>query len=240
MPNRAIPYLKVVVHVLCLLPLFYLLHAYGDGRLAAYADPVNYITHFTGNWALWLLLVTLAVTPVRRLHRSLGWLVRLRRMLGLYCFFYATLHLATYIFLFSGYDTAGAIAGLRAGHLGEPFRQFAIIWPSMLDDAEKRRFIQVGLLAWAILLALAVTSPQRVLRAMGGKAWNRLHRLIYLAGFAAVVHYWWLVKTGVRTPWKVTAVLFVLLLWRVGISITKRRRQPRSDRASQHRAGAVS
>lgn len=222
MPGKAIPYLKAVAHVLSLLPLFFLLHEYRDGQLAAYADPVNYITHFTGDWALWLLLVTLAVTPVRRLHRSLGWMVRFRRMIGLYCFFYACLHLATYIFLFSGYDTAGAIAGVRAGHLGEPFRDFAQAWPSMLDDAEKRRFIQVGFAAWIILFALAVTSPQRVLRAMGGKAWNRLHRLIYLAGFLAVVHYWWLVKTGVRTPWKVTAVLFVLLLWRVGLWAKKR------------------
>ncbi|HEY4010337.1 MAG TPA: protein-methionine-sulfoxide reductase heme-binding subunit MsrQ [Acidobacteriaceae bacterium] len=222
MPSRAIPYVKVVVHIACLLPFFYLLHLYRDGQLATFADPVNYITHFTGDWALWLLLVTLAVTPVRRLHRSLGWMVRFRRMLGLYCFFYATLHLATYVFLFSGYDTAGAIAGLRAGRLAEPWHQLVIIWPSMLDDAEKRRFIQVGLLAWLILLALAVTSPQRVLRAMGGKAWQRLHRLIYVAGFAAVVHYWWLVKTGVRTPWKVTAVLFVLLLWRVGLAVKKR------------------
>jgi sulfoxide reductase heme-binding subunit YedZ len=222
MPTRAIPYLKIVVHLACLWPLVYLLHLYRDGQLAALADPVNFITHFTGDWALWLLLVTLAVTPLRRLHRSLGWLVRLRRMLGLYCFLYATLHLATYVFLFSGYDMQGAIAGVRAGQWMEPFHQLAIIWPSMVDDAEKRRFIQVGLAAWLILLALAVTSPQRVLIAMGGKAWNRLHRLIYVAGFFAVVHFWWLVKTGVRTPWKDTAVLFVLLLWRVGLAVKKR------------------
>jgi len=222
MPSRAIPYLKAAVHVLCLLPFAYLLHLYRDGQLATFADPVSYITHFTGNWALWLLLVTLAVTPVRRIHRSLAWLIRFRRMIGLYCFFYATLHLATYVFLFSGYDTAGAIAGLRAGHLMAPWHQLVLIWPSMVDDAEKRRFIQVGLAAWLILLALAVTSPQRVLRAMGGKAWNRLHRLIYLAGFLAVIHYWWLVKTGVRTPWKDTAVLAVLLLWRVGLAVKKR------------------
>jgi sulfoxide reductase heme-binding subunit YedZ len=221
MSSKAIPYVKVVVHVLCLLPFAYLLHLYRDGQLATFADPVNYITHFTGDWALWLLLATLAVTPVRRLHRSLGWMVRFRRMIGLYCFFYACLHLATYVFLFSGYDTATAIAGLRAGHLNEPIRQLRFIWPSMVDDAEKRRFIQVGLAAWIILLALAVTSPQRVLRAMGGKAWNRLHRLIYAAGVLAVIHYWWLVKTGVRTPLKVTVVLAVLLLWRVGIAMVK-------------------
>ena len=237
MPNKAIPYLKAAVHVLCLLPLLFLLHEYRDGQLAAFADPVNYITHFTGDWALWLLLITLAVTPVRRLHRSLGWMVRFRRMLGLYCFFYATLHLATYVFLFSGYDTAGAIAGLRAGHLMEAWHQLVLIWPSMVDDAEKRRFIQVGLLAWLILLALAVTSPQRVLRAMGGKAWARLHWLIYAAGGLAVIHYWWLVKTGVRTPWKDTAVLGALLLWRVGIFAVKRMRA--TPRAVAVDAGGV-
>jgi sulfoxide reductase heme-binding subunit YedZ len=80
---------------------------------------------------------------------------------------------------------------------------------------EKRRFIQVGLGAWLILLALAATSPQRVLRAMGGKNWQRLHRLIYVAGFAAVVHYMWLVKAGVRTPYKYAALIWILLLARV-------------------------
>ena len=226
MPSKTIPYLKAVVHVLCLLPFLYLLNLYRTGVLATFADPVNTITHFTGDWALWLLLATLAVTPVRRLHRSVGWFIRFRRMLGLYCFFYACLHLATYVFLFSGYDTAAAIAGFHAGHLNEPFRQLKLIWPSMVDDAEKRRFIQVGLFAWLILLALAVTSTQGWIRRMGGRSWNRLHRLIYVAGIAAVIHYWWLVKTGVRTPWKDTAVLAVLLLWRVGIAAAKRMPRP--------------
>ena len=223
MPSKAIPYLKAVVHILCLLPFAYLLHLYSDGALAAYADPVNYITHFTGDWALWLLLATLAVTPVRRINQSLAWMIRFRRMLGLYAFFYATLHLATYVFLFSGYDTAMALAGLQAGHIGEPLRQLRLIWPSMVDDAEKRRFIQVGLVAWCILLALAVTSTQGSIRRMGGRGWRALHRLIYVAGVLAVIHYWWLVKTGVRTPWKVTAVLAVLLLWRVGLWLMKRK-----------------
>src|ERR1700761_6170228 len=100
MPGRAIPYLKLTVHIVCLLPFLYLVHLYRSGTLATFSDPVNFITHFTGDWALWMLLVTLAVTPVRRLHPSLGWVVRFRRMLGLYCFFYATLHVATYVFLF--------------------------------------------------------------------------------------------------------------------------------------------
>jgi sulfoxide reductase heme-binding subunit YedZ len=228
MPSRVIPYLKVVVHLLCLVPLLVLLNMYRNGSLAAEADPVNYITHFTGNWALWILLTDLAITPVRRIHPSLAWLIRFRRMVGLYAFFYATLHLLTYVLLFSGYDIPAAIAGLRAGHLLDPWRQLKLIWPTMLDDLKKRRFIQVGLAAWVILLALAVTSPQRVLRAMGGKSWQGLHRLIYVAGIAACIHYWWLVKAGVRTPWKDTAVLVVLLLVRVVYSVVKRIRSRRA------------
>ncbi len=222
MPNRLIPYLKAVVHVLCLLPLAFLLRMYFNGTLALQADPVNYITHFTGDWALWMLLGSLAITPVRRLWSGLSWTIRFRRMIGLYAFFYATLHLLTYVLLFSGYDVPAAIAGLKAGHLLQPWTQLKMIWPTMLDDLKKRKFIQVGFAAWVILLVLAVTSPQRVLRAMGGKNWARVHRLVYLAGALACVHYWWLVKTGVRTPWKVTAVLTVLLLMRVGFAVAKR------------------
>lgn len=222
MPNTAIPYLKAVVHVLCLLPFLNLLYAFESGALASYADPTNYITHFTGDWALWLLLATLAITPVRRIHKSLAWMVRFRRMIGLYSFFYATLHLATYVFIFSGYDVAVAFAGVKAGHLTEPLWQLKLVWPTMLRDAEKRRFIQVGLFAWVLLLALAVTSPQSMLRALGGKTWRGIHRLIYVAGIAAVIHYWWLVKTGVRAPLKPTVILGVLLLARVGIAVAKR------------------
>ena len=226
MSARAVVWVKVVVHAACLLPFLYLLEKYRDGSLALLADPVNFITHFTGDWALWLLLVCLAITPVRRLHARVSWLVRLRRMIGLYAFFYATLHLLTYVLLFSGYDMNAAIEGVRAGHLLEPWHQLMQIWPSMVDDLEKRKFIQVGLLAWVILFALAATSPQRVLRWMGGKNWQRLHWLIYVAGTAAVVHYWWLVKAGVRTPWKVTAVLAVLLAARVVYAVLKRWRAP--------------
>jgi sulfoxide reductase heme-binding subunit YedZ len=226
MGKRAVVGVKVGVHLLCALPFAYLLWMYRSGGLAAEADPVNFITHFTGDWALWILLADLAITPVRRLHASLSWMIKLRRMVGLWAFWYATLHLLTYVILFSGYDMPTAVAGLKAGHPGELWTQLKVIWPAMLDDVLKRRFIQVGLLAWVILLALAVTSPQRVLRAMGGKNWQRLHRLIYVAGAAAVVHFWWLVKTGVKTPWKVTAVLFVLLLARVVYAGMKRLRQP--------------
>lgn len=232
MQSKTIPYVKLVVHILCLTPFAYLLILYRSGVLASYADPVNYITHFTGDWAIWLLMVTLAVTPVRRLHPGLGWLVRLRRMIGLYCFFYATLHLATYVFLFSGYDMTAAIAGVREGRWGEPFKQFKAIVPTMLDDAAKRRFIQIGLFAWLILLSLALTSTQYAIRTMGGYVWGRLHRWIYVAGVAAVVHYWWLVKAGVRTPWKVTVVLTVLLLWRVAIASSRALRSWKAAKAA--------
>ena len=228
MPTRAIPYSKGLLHLACLLPFAYLLQSYRGGALANQSDPVNYITHFTGDWALWILLADLAITPVRRLHSGLALLVRFRRMIGLYAFFYATLHLLTYVFLFSGYDVPSALAGLRAGHLLAPWEQLRAIWPTMLDDITKRRFIQVGLLAWIVLFALAVTSPQRVLRAMGGKNWGRLHRLIYVAAIAAVVHYWWLLKAGVRTPWKDTVVLAVLLGIRLAFAGQKRWKQSRA------------
>ena len=227
MPTRAIPYLKVLAHLICLLPFAYLLWSYHSGALANQSDPVNYITHFTGNWALWILLADLAITPVRRIHSALAFLVRFRRMVGLYAFFYATLHLLTYIFLFSGYDVPAALAGLRAGHLAEPWRQLKLIWPAMLNDVKKRTFIQLGLISWVFLLALAISSPQRVLRAMGGKNWQRLHRLVYLAIFLAVGHFWWLVKVGVRTPWKDTVAMFLLFAIRLLFAFQKRFRQPR-------------
>ena len=222
MPTRLIPLLKSVVHLMCLAPFLWLLRLYQNGSLALNPDPINFITHFTGDWALWILLIDLAITPVRRLHPALSFLIRFRRMVGLWAFFYATLHLATYVFLFSGYDIPTALAGLKAGHPAELWRQFKLVWPTMWGDILKRRFIQVGFAAWVMLLALAVTSPAVILRAMGGKNWQRLHRLIYFAAAAAVVHFWWLVKTGVRTPWKVTAVLAVLLLARLVYSAMKK------------------
>jgi sulfoxide reductase heme-binding subunit YedZ len=223
MPTRLIPYVKVLVHLLALAPFLYLLNSYRTGALLLDADPINTITHFTGNWALWMLLVSLAITPLRRLHPALSNLIRFRRMLGLYAFFYATLHLATYVFLFSGYDIQAAFAGLRAGRIGAIFTQAQLIWPTIDDDILKRRFIQVGFLAWLILLALAITSPMFMLRRMGGKNWQRLHRLVYVAAGAGCIHYWWLVKRGVRSPLPDTLVLTALLLARVAWLLLKRR-----------------
>jgi sulfoxide reductase heme-binding subunit YedZ len=222
MSKPAIIALKTLLHLLCLAPFAWLLHLFTSSALANYADPINYITHFTGDWTLYLLFATLAITPIRRLSPNLSWLIRFRRLLGLYAFFYATLHLATYIFLFSGYDVQTALTGLRSGHPGELITQWKIIWPRMVDDVLKRRFIQVGLFAWIILLALACTSPSFIMRAMGGKNWQRLHRLIYVAAIAGIVHYWWQVKKDNLAPWKDTAVLTILLLARVAYAIIKR------------------
>jgi methionine sulfoxide reductase heme-binding subunit len=236
MSRSGIILLKTVLHILCLIPFLWLVHVFTTPTLlGSYADPINYITHFTGDWTLYTLFASLAITPIRRLSPRISWLIRFRRMLGLYAFFYATLHLATYIFLFSGYDIATALNGLRTGHPGEVVTQWKIIWPHMVDDAVKRRFIQVGLFAWLILLSLAVTSPTSILRAMGGKNWQRLHSLVYVAAIAGIIHYWWMVKSGNYAPWKVTAVLTVLLLARIVYALIKRRQTlPVASRASSN------
>jgi sulfoxide reductase heme-binding subunit YedZ len=225
MPTRWIPYVKIAVHVVCLLPFLQLLEQFHSGALGLMADPVNWITHQTGYWTLFLLLASLAVTPVRRINPKLSNLIRFRRLLGLYAFFYATLHLATYIFLFSGYDLPTVLMSVKGGHFGAILEQWKLVWPTMLDDLEKRRFIQVGLLGWVILFLLAATSPAFVMRRMGGKNWQRLHRLVYVAATAGVIHYWWLVKKGVRAPLPFTVVLTVLLLARVVWSWRNKRRK---------------
>jgi sulfoxide reductase heme-binding subunit YedZ len=222
MPNRAIPYVKLLVHLVCLLPLLQIIQMFRSGALGLMADPVNWITHQTGYWALFLLMVSLAVTPVRRFHPKLGNLIRFRRLLGLYSFFYATLHLATYVFLFSGYDLPTVVAGLRAGHGGVVIDQWKAVWPTILADLKKRRFIQVGLIGWCLLFLLAVTSPAFVMRRMGGKTWSRVHKLVYVAACAGVIHYWWLVKKGVQAPMPFTLVLVGLLLARVVWSVMNR------------------
>jgi methionine sulfoxide reductase heme-binding subunit len=228
MSKRAIIILKTLLHLLCLAPFAWLLHLYTSGALALNPDPVNYITHFTGDWTLYMLFASLSITPIRRLSPKIAFLIRFRRLLGLYAFFYATLHLSTYIFLFSGYDLPTALAGLRVGHPGEIVTQWKIIWPRMVDDVLKRRFIQVGLFAWLILLSLACTSPAVIMRAMGGKNWQRLHRLVYVAAIAGIIHYWWLVKKGNMAPAKDTIVLTILLLARVIYALQKRFKKPAS------------
>ena len=207
MPNRWIVALKFIVFPLCLAPLGMLVYRGVTANLGP--DPVATITHRTGFWALYLLLASLAITPLRRLHKRLAWLIRFRRMLGLFAFFYACLHLATYVWLFSAFDVQ-----------------------SMLDDVLKRRFITVGFLAWLTLLALAATSTTWAIRKLGGKRWTWLHRSVYAAAMLGVLHYWWIVKSGVRTPWRVTAVLTILLLARVAWSAKESVRKKRITAAA--------
>ncbi len=202
MSKRWIIALKVLLHALCLAPIAHLAWRFFYAQDTFGADPTNYITHFTGNWALSMLMYCLAITPVRRLSTRLGWLIRFRRMLGLYAFFYATLHLITYIWLFSGFNVA-----------------------SMIDDIQKRWFIMVGLFGWLVLLLLALTSPTWALRKMGGRRWQLLHRSIYLAAMAGVIHYWLLVKAGVRSPMPFTLVLGGLLLARIAWSLWNGRKK---------------
>jgi len=223
MPNRIIVLLKWIVFPLCLLPLA-LLVWYGVHQNLS-ADPVAEITHVTGRWALVFILISLAVTPVRRLHPRLGWLIRFRRMLGLYAFFYASLHLCTYVFLFSDLDVPGALANLQA-HDWAGFRaQWAVPIATMKDDILRRKFIQVGLFAWCLLLLLALTSPAWIMRRMGGRRWSRLHALVYVAAIAGAVHFWWLVKPGVLRPLPYTLALAVLLLARIAWWLQKKLRR---------------
>lgn len=186
MTNNKIVALKFLVFPACLVPLGVLVYHGITSNLGP--DPVATITHTTGFWTLYFLLITLAVTPVRRLNSKLNWLIRFRRMLGLFAFFYGTLHLTTWIWLYSNFDAA-----------------------TMLHDIGKRPFITMGMLGWACLLMLAATSTTWAIRKLGGKRWQLLHRLIYVAAIAGVIHYWWIVKHGVLTPWRVTAVLVILL-----------------------------
>lgn len=212
MSNRTIRILKVLVFLAALVPVAGIIWQFQTNNLGA--DPVNTLTHETGDWTVYMLLASLAVTPLRRLSPKLAWLIRFRRMLGLWAFFWATLHLLTYVLLFSGFDLPGAFTALRAGDLHTVVADWKAVWPTMVEDIQKRRFIQVGMLAYVILLSLAVTSPQWVLRKMGGKSWQTLHRTVYGAAVLGIVHYWWLVKAGNRAPMKDTVVLAVLLLAR--------------------------
>lgn len=185
---RRVWLVKALVHALALLPLASLL--LDVGRDALGADPVQALTHRSGDWALRLLLAALAVTPLRRIS---GWnvLARLRRMIGLYAFFYASLHLSVYLVL----DLGG-------------------YWAQLFEDVVKRPYITVGFAAWLGLLALAATSTTAVMRRMG-RHWTRLHRVVYAVGVLAVLHYLWLVKADLREPILYAAILALLLVLRL-------------------------
>ena len=181
--------LKPATFVVCLVP--FVLLAWGAWNDALGANPVETITRDTGRWALRLLLMTLAVTPLRQLT-GFHLLMRLRRMLGLFCFFYALLHFTTYAVLDSSLDPA-----------------------YILDDIIKRPYITVGFTAFCLLLPLAATSTNAMVRRLGGRRWRNLHRFVYVIGALVVLHFLWLVKADLRDPLLYASIYASLMLTRV-------------------------
>lgn len=189
-------YFKPIVFLACLVPLTRL--AWLGFHKGLGANPIEFITHSTGDWTLTFLLVTLSITPLRKLTR-LYWLISFRRMLGLFAFFYGSLHLMTYVWLDKFFDVH-----------------------EMLADIAKRRFITAGMTAFALMIPLALTSTKWSIRKLGGKRWQALHRLIYFSATAGVIHYIWLVKADLRKPLEYAAVLGLLMLYRVIVWIGSR------------------
>ena len=195
--------LKVVVFIACLMPLASLLWRFfgpTPGDMSTWgvglgANPIEKITHATGDWTLRFLLITLAITPLRKLL-GVPALIKFRRMFGLFAFFYASLHFTTYIWLDKFFNLH-----------------------EMLADIAKRKFITVGFTAFLLLIPLALTSTKGWIRRLGGKRWQALHRLIYVSAIAGVIHYLWLVKADIRKPLIYGAILGVLLLYRIVVSI---------------------
>jgi sulfoxide reductase heme-binding subunit YedZ len=195
--------LKPAVFVAALLPFLYLLWRAAMGELSA--NPIEDITLTTGRWTLRFLMITLAVTPLRRVT---GWqpAVRFRRMLGLFAFFYGTLHLLTYVVL----------------------DQF-FAWHYILQDIAKRPYITVGFAAFVLMVPLALTSTSGMIRRLGGRRWALLHRLIYVSALGGVVHFWWKVKADTRDPLVYALILAVLLaarVWFVARKAAARRAAP--------------
>lgn len=204
--NKAIRPLKVAVFLLCLGPLLTLIWkavhdlpqtnaiafiARGVDRWSLGANPIEVITRSTGKWTLVFLLLTLSITPARKLL-NFPWLIRFRRMLGLFAFFYVCLHFTTYIWLDKFFDVH-----------------------EMLRDIEKRKFITVGFTAFVLLIPLAITSTSGWIRRLGGSRWRRLHYLIYVSASCGVIHFLWLVKFDTRRPIYYGTVLLILLGYRL-------------------------
>lgn len=188
---------KAVIFVLCLVPFGYLL--WRGFRLDLTANPIEYITHFTGDWMLRLLLITLAITPLRAVLNQ-PQLIRFRRMLGLFAFFYGLLHLTTWVWLDKGFD------------IGE-----------MWADVVKRRFITSGMLGLLLMAPPAITSTAGWVRRLGFRRWQALHRLVYFSALAGVIHYYWGVKSDIRLPVLYGAILALLMLYRAVAWLRKSR-----------------
>ncbi|WP_347989633.1 protein-methionine-sulfoxide reductase heme-binding subunit MsrQ [Methylomonas sp. AM2-LC] len=183
--NKALAWIKFAVFIAALIPLLKLGTAAYLDNLGA--NPIEKITKTTGYWTLTLLLISLSITPLRRFS-GWNWLLRLRRMLGLFAFFYASLHFLTYLVLDQFFD-----------------------WTSIVNDIVKRPYITVGFPAFLLLIPLAITSNNRVIKLLGGKRWLLLHRTVYVCAIGGVVHYWWLVKKDLTNPITFAVLLTVLL-----------------------------
>jgi sulfoxide reductase heme-binding subunit YedZ len=188
--------LRVAIWIACLLPLARLAWLGTTGGLGA--NPIEFVTRSTGTWTLVILLATLCVTPLRQLT---GWteLVRVRRLLGLFAFFYACVHFSIWIGVDQFFD-----------------------WPAMLKDILKRPFVTVGFAGLLLLVPLAVTSTDAMRRRLK-RNWARLHMLVYAVPVLGVLHYWWLVKKGVQTPFPYTVAVAVLLGWRLLVWVRRAR-----------------
>jgi methionine sulfoxide reductase heme-binding subunit len=187
---------KPVVFLICLLPLALL--GWRGLHHGLTANPIEFITHATGDWTLRFLIFSLCITPFRKILH-LPELIRFRRMLGLFAFFYACLHFTTYIWLDKFFDLS-----------------------EMWKDISKRKFITVGFAAFLLLIPLAVTSTAGWIRRLGGKRWQTLHRLIYFSAVFGAIHYYWLVKSAVIKPLFYGAIVGLLLLWRLLNLISKK------------------
>ena len=190
--------LKALLFIASLYPLFRLSWFVYSDQLGA--NPIELITRSLGTWALVFLLITLTITPLRKLT-GWTWLIKLRRMAGLFAFFYASLHFITYIWLDQFFDLS-----------------------AMYKDVIKRPFITFGFAAFILLIPLALTSTNAVMKKMGGKNWQFLHRLVYAIALLGVLHYWWLVKKDLTQPIIYSAVLAVLLGYRLWVWQSKKRR----------------
>ena len=189
MRRRWIALLKVLIWVLCLCPASLLAWKATHDELGA--NPLSEVTLSTGHWTLYLLLTTLAISPLRKIT-GIQWLIRFRRPVGLFAFFYGCLHLMTYLW----------------------FDKFFNVH-EIVKDIYKRPFITAGMTAWTFMLPLALTSTAASIRWLGGKRWQTLHRLIYGSAIAGVVHFWWLVKRDLTRPEIMAAILTVLLGFRI-------------------------
>jgi len=188
---KFLPWIKTSVFIACLIPFGRLLFQAYTGNLGV--NPVETITRSTGIWTLTFLLITLSVTPLRRISGQ-HWLIKLRRMLGLFAFFYVSLHFTTFILFDHFFDLQ-----------------------EIVKDVVKRPFITVGFTSFLLLIPLAFTSTSGMVRRLGGKRWQQLHRLIYVAAIGGVIHFFWLVKADLRRPLIYGSVLTLLLAYRLAL-----------------------